>query len=40
MIRNDMKKRMELARAKIYNALELGGGHSACCFCMQQQTKA
>ncbi|MDD7651369.1 MAG: histidine biosynthesis protein [Candidatus Faecousia sp.] len=28
MIRNDMKKRMELARAKIYNALELGGGHT------------
>ena len=23
-----MKKRMELARAKIYNALELGGGHT------------
>lgn len=28
MIRNDMKKRMDIARAKIYNALELGGGHT------------
>lgn len=28
MIRNDMKKRMDIARAKIYHALELGGGHT------------
>ncbi|MBD8959318.1 MAG: hypothetical protein EGQ82_02460, partial [Clostridiales bacterium] len=28
MIRNDMKKRMEIARAKVTHALELGGGHT------------
>lgn len=28
MIRNDMNKRMELARAKVQRALELGGGHT------------
>ena len=28
MIRNDMKKRMEIARAKVSHALELGGGHT------------
>ncbi len=28
MIRNDMKKRMDLARRKIEHALELGGGHT------------
>ena len=28
MIRNDMKKRMDIARAKIAHALELGGGHT------------
>lgn len=28
MIRNDMKKRMDLARAKVYKALELGNGHT------------
>lgn len=28
MIRNDMRKRMDLARAKVARALELGGGHT------------
>ena len=28
MIRNDMKKRMNIARAKVAHALELGGGHT------------
>lgn len=28
MIRNDMKKRMDIARAKVTRALELGGGHT------------
>ena len=28
MIRNDMRKRMEIARAKVAHALELGNGHT------------
>lgn len=28
MIRNDMRKRMDIARAKVARALELGGGHT------------
>ena len=28
MIRNDMRKRMEIARAKVTHALELGNGHT------------